>query len=149
MKAVIFGASFLSREISGKTRLWPTPRRRTATMTRSAHLSIFRRRNLGIRLDYSTAGIASMARGTGKRDSYPCVFIVITLILTSAPAASSQDSGSVTGVVRQADKSSVENALVKISGDLLPGGRTLTTARDGLVRFRGRTTGDQHLRPTH
>src|SRR4030042_4400807 len=145
MKAVIFGASFLSWEIAEKTRLWPTPKRRTATMTRSVHLRIFRRRNLGIRLDYSTAGIASMARGTGKRDSYPCVFIVITLILTSAPAASSQDSGSVTGVVRQADKSSVENALVKISGGLLPGGRTFTTGREGQFRFMGLLPGRRSL----
>lgn len=78
-----------------------------------------------------------------------CVFIVITLILTSAPAASSQDSGSVTGVVQQADKSPVENALVKISGDLLPGGRTFTTGRDGQFRFMGLLPGSYILETTH
>src|SRR4030065_620418 len=77
------------------------------------------------------------------------VLIATASILITAPAASSQDSGSVTGVVRQADKSPVENALVKISGDLLPGGRTFTIGRDGQFRFMGLLPGTYVLETTH
>jgi hypothetical protein len=60
-----------------------------------------------------------------------------------------QDRGNVDGVVQTASNAAVENAVVKISGELLPTGRTFTTGRDGLFRFRGLLPGKYVIEATH
>jgi hypothetical protein len=72
--------------------------------------------------------------------------LVLAFSLTSAFA---QDRGSVTGVVRTGEGKPVAGAIVKISGDLLPAGRTFTTGRDGQFRFPGLLPGNYVLVVTH
>jgi len=63
--------------------------------------------------------------------------------------AYAQDRGNVDGVVQTGDNRPVANAVVKISGDLLPAGRAFTTANDGLFRFRGLLPGKYVIEATH
>ncbi|MBM3296489.1 MAG: carboxypeptidase regulatory-like domain-containing protein, partial [Candidatus Aminicenantes bacterium] len=60
-----------------------------------------------------------------------------------------QDRGNVDGLVQLSDRRPAENVLVKISGDLLPAGRTFTTGRDGQFRFRGLLPGKYAIEATH
>ena len=60
---------------------------------------------------------------------------VTLLLLCLAGPAFAQVTGSISGVVFDANAQPVEGAVVKISGDALPGGRTVTTAASGQYAF--------------
>jgi len=75
-------------------------------------------------------------------------WIFILALVLFGPAAA-QDRGNVDGVVQTGDNKPIANAVVKISGDLLPGGRTFTTGNDGIFRFRGLLPGKYVIETTH
>ena len=75
--------------------------------------------------------------------------VFIFLFVLGFTTGFGQDRGSVTGVVKSSDGKPVANAVVKISGELLPGGRTYTTGRDGQFRFLSLIPGKYILVVTH
>ena len=66
------------------------------------------------------------------------------LILWTAPL-SAADSGSISGIVVDQSGAPVVDALVKVSGQLLPAGRTVRTSINGSYRFDYLLPGDYQL----
>jgi hypothetical protein len=60
-----------------------------------------------------------------------------------------QELGSITGLVKSDKGVPVPDAVVKVSGDLLPAGRTYATGKDGQFRFPGLPPGRYVLTVTH
>jgi hypothetical protein len=60
----------------------------------------------------------------------------VALCALAASAAFAQDTGSVSGVVFDKSGSVVIGAVVKISGDQMPAGRTTTTGDTGMFQFQ-------------
>jgi len=77
-----------------------------------------------------------------------CVSVLV-LALALCGWAYAQDRGNVDGIVQTGDNKPVANAVAKISGVLLPAGRTYTTGGDGLFRFRGLLPGKYVLEASH
>jgi len=60
----------------------------------------------------------------------------VVFLLAGLAGLSAQERGSITGIVKAYEGGApVANAVVKITSDLLPAGRTYTTGRDGQFRF--------------
>jgi len=76
------------------------------------------------------------------------VGVCCLMLFAGLSATYAQDRGSVSGVVQTADNEAVENATIRISGPLLPGGREFTTGRDGRFRFPGLLPGKYVIEAT-
>ena len=63
------------------------------------------------------------------------ILTVLALCLLAAGPAWAQDTGSVSGIVFDQNGQPVAGAVVKISGDKLPAGRTFTTGENGSYQF--------------
>ena len=75
---------------------------------------------------------------------------VFLLVLSSMAGLFAQERGSITGIVKAYEGGApVANAVVKITSDLLPAGRTFTTGRDGQFRFPSIPPGTYILTATH
>jgi hypothetical protein len=61
--------------------------------------------------------------------------VIVTLSLTVGVPAFAQDTGSISGGVYDQKGAAVADATVRVSGDLLPAGRTVTSAATGAYRF--------------
>ena len=71
------------------------------------------------------------------------------LVLAGLAGLFAQERGAITGVVKSVDGNAVANAVVKISSDLLPAGRSFTTGKDGQFRFPGLPPGTYILIASH
>jgi hypothetical protein len=75
---------------------------------------------------------------------------VFLLVLSGMAGLFAQERGSITGIVKAYESGApVANAVVKITSDLLPAGRTFTTGRDGQFRFPSIPPGTYILTATH
>jgi hypothetical protein len=74
---------------------------------------------------------------------------VFLLVLLSMAGLFAQERGSITGFVKTFEGAPVADAVVKITSDLLPAGRTYTTGRDGQFRFPSIPPGTYILTATH
>ena len=63
------------------------------------------------------------------------VFLVFSACLLLPAVALAQQTGSVSGVILDQTGSVIPGATVRISGDQLPGGRTVQTDVNGIYRF--------------
>ena len=63
------------------------------------------------------------------------ISIVIALMIASAVPAGAADTGTISGTVFDQNGAPVADATVMISGDQLPGGRTVQTGANGLYQF--------------
>ncbi len=73
----------------------------------------------------------------------------VVFFLAGLAVLSAQERSSITGSVKSVDGTPVANAVVKITSELLPAGRTFTTGKDGLFRFPGIPAGTYILFVTH
>lgn len=73
----------------------------------------------------------------------------VVFLFAGLAGMSAQDRGSITGLVRTQDGAPVVNAVVKITSDLLPAGRSFTTGKDGQFRFPTIPPGTYVLTVTH
>ncbi len=64
------------------------------------------------------------------------IFAVMAIAALTASPALAGDTGSVSGAVFGPGGSLVADATVKISGELMPAGRTVTTDENGMYRFQ-------------
>ena len=64
------------------------------------------------------------------------ILAALALCLLAAPARAAQDTGSVSGAIFDQNGAPVGDAVVKISGDQMPAGRTAKTDDSGLYRFQ-------------
>jgi len=71
------------------------------------------------------------------------------LVLAGLAGLFAQERGSITGVVKSVDGTAVADAVVKISSELLPAGRSFTTGKDGQFRFPGLPPGTYVLIASH
>ncbi len=71
------------------------------------------------------------------------------LVLAGLAGLFAQERGAITGVVKSVDGTAVANAVIKISSDLLPAGRSFTTGKDGQFRFPGLPPGTYILIASH
>lgn len=80
-------------------------------------------------------------------------FILISMVLLIGSFAFSQavgTMGSVSGVVKNVETlKPLENATVRIFGELLPAGRNYVTTENGIFRFAGLLPGKYTLKVTH
>ena len=65
------------------------------------------------------------------------LFWLFLAVISGPPGLSAQDRSSITGLVKSTAGAPIAGVSVRISGDLLPGGRTFTTGKDGQFRFPG------------
>ena len=79
-----------------------------------------------------------------KKTSWTVLFFFALLILAASSGLLAQDRSSITGIVKATAGPPIENVVVKITGDLLPAGRTFTTGKDGQFRLPGIPPG--HIR---
>jgi hypothetical protein len=63
------------------------------------------------------------------------VLVALAACLWLAGPASAQETGSISGIVLDEQGLPVDGATVKVSGPLLPAGRTVTTGTNGLFQF--------------
>jgi len=63
------------------------------------------------------------------------ILVTLALVLAVATAARAADTGTVSGAVFDRNGQPVADATVKISGDRLPGSRTLQTSANGIYQF--------------
>src|SRR5262245_6603283 len=68
--------------------------------------------------------------------------IIAALMMAVAVSARAADTGTVSGAVFDRSGKPVADAVVKISGDRLPVGRTVQTDANGLYRFEYLLPGD-------
>ena len=74
----------------------------------------------------------------------------VVFLFAGLAEMSAQERGSITGIVKAYEGGApVANAVVKITSDLLPAGRTYTTGRDGQFRFPSIPPGTYILTATH
>jgi hypothetical protein len=82
-----------------------------------------------------------------------CVPLVVLwlflAVISGPPGLSAQERSSITGLVKSTAGAPIVGISVRISGDLLPGGRTFTTGKDGQFRFPGIFPGTYILTATH
>lgn len=71
------------------------------------------------------------------------------LVLAGLAGLFAQERGSITGVVKSVDGTAAADAVVKISSELLPAGRSFTTGKDGQFRFPGLPPGTYILIASH
>lgn len=71
------------------------------------------------------------------------------LVLAGLAGLFAQERGSITGVIKSVDGAPVANAVIKISSELLPAGRSFTTGKDGQFRFPGLPPGTYVLIASH
>jgi len=76
------------------------------------------------------------------RGSAPLFFVALAVFLTCAASANAADTGTISGFVFDQDGQPVADATAKISGDRLPGGRTVQTGANGLYQFEYLLPGD-------
>ncbi|MCJ7565867.1 MAG: TonB-dependent receptor [Candidatus Aminicenantes bacterium] len=74
---------------------------------------------------------------------------VFLLVLSGMAGLFAQERGSITGFIKTFEGAPVADAVVKITSDLLPAGRTFTTGRDGQFRFPSIPPGTYILTATH
>ncbi len=72
--------------------------------------------------------------------------LLFGLLLSCAPFAFAQTTGSVSGAARDSDGAPLPGVLVSISGPQLPLGQTTTTRSDGVFQFFNLTPGTYQLR---
>ncbi len=77
------------------------------------------------------------------------ITVFVFLFLSGLASLFAQDRGAVMGVVRTDEGNLVDNAVVKISGELLPAGRFYTTGKDGTFRFMSLLPGKYKLEITN
>ncbi len=63
------------------------------------------------------------------------VLVALAACLWLAGPAGAQETGSISGIVLDEQGLPVDGATVKVSGPLLPAGRTVTTGTNGLFQF--------------
>ena len=74
----------------------------------------------------------------------------VVFLFAGLAGMSAQERGSLTGIVKAYEGGApIANAVVKITSDLLPAGRTYTTGRDGQFRFPSIPPGTYILTVTH
>lgn len=64
------------------------------------------------------------------------IFAALAVCLAFAVPARAQDTGSVSGAVFDPQGNLVQGATVRISGELMPAGRSLSTTDNGMFQFR-------------
>lgn len=69
----------------------------------------------------------------------------LALVALATPALAAQDTGSVSGVVFDRSGNVAPDATVRITGDQLPAGRTITTTDAGMFQFRALPPGNYTL----
>ena len=73
------------------------------------------------------------------------IFAVMAIAALTASSALAGDTGSVSGAVFGPGGSLVADATVKISGELMPAGRTVNTDENGMFRFQALLPGKYTL----